>query len=72
MELRSSMKEQTVLDLFTIARVCHYDSEDEEQGVEKLWIRTAAQYFEHVLRLEVVLGDAQVSYYSLYSVYTVS
>lgn len=31
------MKEQSVLDIFMIARVCHYDTEDEEQGVKKLW-----------------------------------
>lgn len=31
-------KEQSVLDLFIIARVCHYDTKDEEQGVKKLWI----------------------------------
>lgn len=36
------MKEQSVLDLFMIARVCHDDTEDEAQGVKKLWIWTAA------------------------------
>lgn len=36
------MKEQSVLDLFMIARVCHYDTENKEQGVKKLWIWTAA------------------------------
>lgn len=66
-----STKEQTVLDLFTLVRESHYDAEDEKQGMKKLCIWTADSYFKHVLRPEVLLCYAQVSYSSLHSVYTV-
>lgn len=93
------MKEHSVLDLFMIARVCHYDTEDEQHvGEETLDLDCSSgsrsSWYSHlatrgnklcfsnkkfsfrdntlnVLRLELILGYARVSYYSLHSVFIV-